>query len=799
MVVDVALRRSLAPRVLDGRLAQQSLESNARLSVRASPPAASDAPILTTFVWKAAGTRVQLAGSFDDWRKHDMTCVADVKTFVLVVEIPPGQYFYRFVVDGHWCVADDDPNLREDTFGEMSHFIDISAQSVANARPKRFSTASVARSAVTGTVVVDDGSSDTEDEGENDENEPPLPPRQRGNGFVEDYDDDACGELDLQADVFEAMKDVAEKTTDSAPTSPALPVRARRRKPGRRMMARVWALLFGDTEEETEPAPAPPSRNQKLHALALGSGLRGLRVWFPNEQNFPDAAAGRKMAEGESRQIIDPSDVAMRIHQVEENAQNRQMLGKTLFAQGKYDAALALFSLSVKLREDNGLKNAKSTAVAHTDVASAFIHLDDLKNAEKHLRIALDVFQKGTFSGGRVQLGDVHCFLGVVADMRNYLKDAELCYRNAIDLYEKSKSTEHNPNYSTAIDNLNANIKRQTQADMDGGLPAPSPKEEKKPFASPRAKIERRTPSKTNTPVRSPRAPPSKQPRRTPNQSPAHRINATPSPRRPPVSPHTNRAMVTPKRSPIPGYESDDFTPTPSPRAAKRRSSRPQTWKDLAEHARKSMPRAPPPPPPQANAAQEEEEEHMESGTVGSYEQMSRGWHNDGRKLLAKGSFKEAIDMYTLAIYTRKRHGPWHTKHNAQTHIDYARTQFATKDLPGAAQSLRDAIDILETVNKDELSLLLGETWGSLGSVLDRLGSHGKEAESAHCAGMVVFGRSGMSKEDKRWMKAWKNLCVNLTAQGPAGRSPEEAWDSIDLQIRGIQPLSKIADVVIRL
>eukprot|EP00171_Calliarthron_tuberculosum_P012256 IDg12256t1 len=378
---DVALRHSLAPRVLDGQLAQQSLESNARMSVRAAAPQSADAPILTTFVWKDAGARVMLAGSFDDWRKHEMTYVSASNSFVLVVEIPPGAYFYRFVVDGRWRVADSDPNLREDDFGEMSHYIDISADAVAAARPKRFSTASVAQSAVSGTVVVDDGASDTDGEGENDpesgsaneqdENDPgnrksvPLPPRQRGNGFIEDYDDDICGELDLQADVFEAMKDVAEKTTDSAPTSPVagstLPSRGqRRRKPGRRMIAKVFAVLFGEVEEEEVQEPAPMSRNQKMHAMTNQqnkSGMRGLRVWFPNEQNFPGQASGRKMKESETKEIIDVSGKAMKLHQAEENASNRQMLGKTLFAQGKYDAALALFSLSVKLREDNGLKN----------------------------------------------------------------------------------------------------------------------------------------------------------------------------------------------------------------------------------------------------------------------------------------------------------------------------------------------------------------------------------------------------------------------------------------------------------
>lgn len=801
---DLRLRHSVAPRVLNGSLATRGLTSNAHLSVRAAPPVSPNAPILTTFVWKQGGARLYLAGSFDDWRKHEMTYVPDANSHVLVVEVPPGEYFYRFVVDGCWRVADGAPDLREDMFGEMSHFIAISADSVAAG------SASVARTdLISGSPVIDEGASDTDgddgsvvqkenedmDEAEN-RKSIPLPPRQRGNGFVEDYDDDANGEFDLQVDVLEAIKDIAEKTTEGAPISPIKQSATsgrpgRRKKPGRRMMARVFALLFAQPlePEPEELPPPPPSKNQRMHAAAVQKTQgkpRGLRVWFTSEKKEYEEAAskGRKLTEEEKNAVIDPHDTAMRLHQVEENAQNRQLLGKTLFAQGKYDAALALFSLSVKLREDNGLRNAKTNAVAHTDVASAFIHLDDLKNAEKHLRVALDIFSRATFSGGRVQLGDVHCFLGVVADMNGSLKQAELSYRNAIDLYEKSRATESNPNYETAIDNLSANTKRQKQAEMDGTMvdgcvPVPNRDPPPPPTPQQQSSASRGNANQVMSPSKRQQAnlPPSPGQNgaggvggthvyspsnvRRPNESEIRKTPSKMSPR-PPLPPtQTPPAKTPPRRKPVPGYESNTQPPTP------------ETWHAMAEHARKSMPRSPQAPSPQAYEQQEE-------APAGGYEEMSRGWHNDGRRLLAAGKYKDAIDMYTLAIYTRKRHGPWTTQQNARTLIEHARAQFATRDLVGASESLQDAVKILEELAND--AMLLGETWSSLGSVLDRVGGKGEEAEQAHIAAMVVYGRANMSTEDKKWNKAWRNLCANLESR-PGAHTPDEVWAVIEAGI----------------
>ncbi|CDF36342.1 unnamed protein product [Chondrus crispus] len=840
------LRHSIAPRVLDNSLPMATLVSTSRFSVRVAPPRPTsnrtpDSSILTTFVWRDKGVRVSLAGSFDDWRKHEMTFVPDVGYHILVTELPPGEYVYRFVVDGRWKVAEGDPNLQEDEFGEMSHFIHITHENVATATPKRFSTAVVAHAdpslQARSDAVMTQGDSDTESEGEGDiedevENRPDTPPlpRKRGDAaYIEDYDDDPCGELDLQADVFEAMKDVAETTTvKDAPRSHTNASNSQtswterknkglfKRGPGGRMLRKVWGMLFGDAKEtnkdehpeEENSRPAPPTKNQKAHGMANNENAlrKGIKVWFPSEKNFIKGVKGRKVEPSETNEVIDVGQKALKLHQVEDNANTRQMLGKTLFAQGKYDAALALFSLSVKLREDNGLKYAKTTAIAHTDVASAFIHLEDLKNAEKHLRMALTIYAKKTFSGGRSQLGDVHCFLGVIGDMKSDLRIAELAYRKAIGLYEQSKSTGDNPNYATAIDNLNANLRRQKVMKRQPQPPKssenkPGAKTSATPGSNGSAAVQQRqngvAPIKTSNSRPVQRAQPQKPPpsKRTPPRRPL-------DPSRPaPRTGESTRGILKPiqrvdnETAPV---AVNPTAPTPTQATAqktalnKRQSRHPTSWKDLANTARASMPQH----PPQENLSDSEDDEEP---AAGSYEEMSRSWHKDARKLLYKGQFKEAIDLYTLAIYTRKRHGPWGTRENAETLVEYARALFATKELAESVTILRDAVSILEAMDVQKHGMLLGEVWGNLGSVLDRVNGHHSEALTAHCAGMVAYGKSGMSTDDGKWMKAWKGLCVSLKMnEGSTSKTTDELWQSIDLQIRGVTPMTKVAAVVLR-
>lgn len=953
---ELAVRHSIAPRVLDNTLPMSTITSTARFSVRVAPPSimqqqkgllldsvkhigvndgtSSTGPILATFVWKDRGARVQLAGSFDDWRKHDMTYVPGVSYFLLVAELPPGEYFYRFIVDGRWTVAQDDHNLREDPFGELSHFLVINSETLKSATPNRFSTAAISRvqlpksqhenvSSTNKSLTNSDHNDNFHDESVNSEEEQEEDnpaqsdstvskhvsnqsapgdeqrvPRQRGEEYINDYDEDPCGEYDLQADVFEAMVDVKEAFSESE--SRALLVShtdqqsvqansRRRRNPTRKLFRMVFARLFGKEPSANSSRDMLDAENDEQSSRTRGQkpvigfyGRRGysglkpisddvlrmrgipvdandrrkkrLRVWFPNERTFPDSSNnnGRKMDPEESARYLDASTTALRFNLAEENANNRQLLGKTLFAQGKYDAALALFSLSVKIREDNGLRNAKTTAIAHTDVASAFIHLNDMKNAEKHLKTALSIFDRGTFSGGKPQLGDVHCFLGVVLDMKGSLRMAEISYRTALSLYEEAGAIQGNLNYTTALQNLKDNVRRQKENphDDNGDMSDINTisTNETLQYSGSDASMQRIDASASVLSISSPGAPNNITgirnafERRAEKENIASELNAARTRhlnaqkqnagKSAGLTPQTlstigsfpdsdssslcnsrlldpsalaNAPVALSSKAPLPPAleecrktaertHDEDTAKNGTSHGGRRRSSRPATWKALADVARASMPTT----PLEHDGKDDGNDDDSEAAAaLGSYEEMSREWQRDGRKLLIGGNYSEAIDMYTLAIYTRKRHGPWFSKANAETHVEYARALFATNDVKAASEALRDAIAILEKLNDTKLLPVLGDVWGNLGCALDRLGGHALDAESAHCAGLVAYGKLGMSKNDPKWTKAWRNLCINIKAQGSKAKSIDEVWHSIELQIQGKAAMTRVASVKI--
>lgn len=911
---NMRLRHSLAPRVIDNTLPMRSLASHDRFSVRVQPAktAASassrSAPILATFIWRDPGARVHVAGSFDDWRKHQMTYVAAVGYHVLVVELPPGGYFYRFVVDGRWRVSEDDEGLREDGFGEWSHFLEVCEEALEGTKSRRFSSVALAKVDIPGEAEVEelggDSESESEEEGEEEmfgQMAPERLTRHAGEEYIGDYGDDEFGELDLQADVYEAMYDCKEEISveegRKLTLQPAVEVvekRERARRARQQMTNRsfknVFAKLFGrSVSDDGGSDDDPPTQYKNIHlaspdvlrqveegSSAKRRGGGRLRVWFAGDRRRARTAQ-RAAAADTPTTPVPAAGTEMRVHQAEENAVSRQELGKALFAQGRYDAALAMFSLSVKIREDNGLKNAKSSAVAHTDVASAFIHLSDLNNAQKHLDIVLAIYAKKTFSGGRRELADCHCFIAVVAEMRGDAVDAEASYRKTIDLYEAAGATKGNQNYETACENLKDNLRRQREgntlpAQVHGQQHAQPPSSPRKPKAKVikqyTSKLENACDDSTVSPYHSSAGSYEKE-----NEGVAAVYNPTPrsqiksilrnNPDIKPIigpTPHTidsvnsfpdtmesyesrqnqehhlqqqqhqhqgQRAQPPAHFGPLDpsalkGQSPDSIDLPPvldefreqqqgldvyvpedggaagqrsSQRSSQRRSSRrrssgrPTTWKALADVARASMPLV---PMDESESGVDEDESNL-----GTYEEMSRGWHKDGRELLLQSQFAEAIDMYTLAIYTRKRHGPWNSRANAETHVEYARALFATKDVITAASTLRDAIMILEKMGDKKHDLLLGQVWGNLGSALDRLGGRPRDAELAHSTGLVAYIRAGLAKDDEKWKKAWRNLCVNNKAQGKTGRAIEEVWHSIDQQTRGVVPMTSAASLKI--
>ena len=78
---------------------------------------------------------VYLAGTFNDWDPvaTPLTRRAD-GTWAVALDLPPGRYEYKFVVDGRWCC---DPGCKEpsescpkcvpNSFGTMNRVVEVTA------------------------------------------------------------------------------------------------------------------------------------------------------------------------------------------------------------------------------------------------------------------------------------------------------------------------------------------------------------------------------------------------------------------------------------------------------------------------------------------------------------------------------------------------------------------------------------------------------------------------------------------------------------------------------------------------
>ena len=71
--------------------------------------------------------RVMLAGSFNDWEPElsVMEYSAARGGYVLVLELPPGEYEYKFVRGDRWLPDDGNPNFSANDFGTLNSVVKV--------------------------------------------------------------------------------------------------------------------------------------------------------------------------------------------------------------------------------------------------------------------------------------------------------------------------------------------------------------------------------------------------------------------------------------------------------------------------------------------------------------------------------------------------------------------------------------------------------------------------------------------------------------------------------------------------
>jgi len=91
-----------------------------------SPPHSLDKlprPLPTVFRWKGDGRAVYITGSFNGW-KNKLPMVGFEGDFSVMINLSFGVHQYKFIVDGKWRHAEDQP-LTTDAQGNLNNFIEV--------------------------------------------------------------------------------------------------------------------------------------------------------------------------------------------------------------------------------------------------------------------------------------------------------------------------------------------------------------------------------------------------------------------------------------------------------------------------------------------------------------------------------------------------------------------------------------------------------------------------------------------------------------------------------------------------
>jgi len=68
----------------------------------------------TQFTWKGHGTNVSLAGTFSKWQGISGSKIKD--TWVWDLPLKKGEYEYKYIVDGNWCIDVEKPFIMKGVY-----------------------------------------------------------------------------------------------------------------------------------------------------------------------------------------------------------------------------------------------------------------------------------------------------------------------------------------------------------------------------------------------------------------------------------------------------------------------------------------------------------------------------------------------------------------------------------------------------------------------------------------------------------------------------------------------------------
>jgi hypothetical protein len=70
-------------------------------------------------------TLVTLAGSFNNWNQSQTVCGREGNAWVCRLDLNPGVYTYKFILDGNWLLDPANPETQEDEAGNVNNVIEV--------------------------------------------------------------------------------------------------------------------------------------------------------------------------------------------------------------------------------------------------------------------------------------------------------------------------------------------------------------------------------------------------------------------------------------------------------------------------------------------------------------------------------------------------------------------------------------------------------------------------------------------------------------------------------------------------
>jgi hypothetical protein len=115
----------------EGKIASLTFEFEG--SSYTAPRVALPAPSLkgnTTFKLKgyADASLVVLAGSFNDWNQSQLIFGREGGEWVCRVDLQPGRYTYKLIVDGNWMLDPANPDTEDDDYGNKNSVLLVGTQ-----------------------------------------------------------------------------------------------------------------------------------------------------------------------------------------------------------------------------------------------------------------------------------------------------------------------------------------------------------------------------------------------------------------------------------------------------------------------------------------------------------------------------------------------------------------------------------------------------------------------------------------------------------------------------------------------